>query len=165
MPSMFPSMYRSERSDAHPGPSGRREAALGIPKALRAGFYVLVVASIVMILAGLILATSGYRGSPTEPAEFQNAVVRNQRVLAMFNMVLGLVVATLASQLRHGAKVSRRWLLGCIFVGVVFNLVAFIFKAAGPGMALVPILLAIGGLLIYRPSVNAFVEQRDLERQ
>lgn len=151
MPNMFPTMYRGDREDR---PIGDPTVE---PQALKVGYWWLIVSAAIMIFFGLVVATTGYTGDPNVSPQFIAAVEMNQRVIGIYNIVIGFLIAVLMTQVRRAVKYARRWAVGLIMLTVIVDLIAFTVKAAGVGIALIPILLAIGGLIIYRPAVNTYV--------
>lgn len=152
MPEMFPSMYRPEMQNNSPKSAGH-------PISLTVSFFLFIGTAILMMFAGLVLATSGYQGELDVDPSFRGAVVRNQRIVAVFNIVIALVVAVLASQLRRGSTMSRRWLAVVVLVAVIGNLLAFVVKAGGFVLGIIPVLLAFAALLMYTQESNAYVER------
>ncbi|MDH4657418.1 hypothetical protein ACX3U9_10490 [Corynebacterium pyruviciproducens] len=152
MPEMFPSMYRPEMQNNRP-------TSAGYPISLTVSFFLFIGTAILMMFAGLVLATSGYQGELDVDPSFRAAVVRNQRIVAVFNIVIALVVAVLASQLRRGSTMSRRWLAVVVLVAVIGNLLAFVVKAGGFVLGIIPVLLAFAALLMYTQESNAYVEK------
>ncbi|MBV7282503.1 hypothetical protein [Corynebacterium sp. TAE3-ERU30] len=127
------------------------------PTSIRVGFFLLLAGAALMILAGLVVTTAGYQGDPAAPLEFQDSVVRNQRIVGFFNMVLGLVIAGLAAQLHSGSIRSRRILLLVLAIVIVLDVMAFVFRFVGLSFGLIPMVLALGGLAIFRPTANDYV--------
>ncbi|MEJ6012848.1 hypothetical protein WG936_03180 [Corynebacterium sp. H127] len=163
MTNMFPSMHRGGEQP-HAPVSSAPSANLGTePMALRVGYWWLVVVSAFAIFFGLVVATSGYTGDPNVEPQFKAAVEANQRVIGIWNIFAGFIITVLLTQVRKGAKYSRRWTVGVVVITVFVDLIAFTVKAAGVGISLIPILLTIGALLLYRPSVNDFVAYRNDE--
>lgn len=159
MPNMFPTMYRGD--DAR---TSNKETDPRIePKALRVGYWWLVVTAGLTIFFGLVVATSGYTGDPNVDQKLIEAVVANQRVVGIINIVAGFLIAMMMTQVRRAAKYARRWTIAIIVLIVLVDLVAFTVKAAGAGIALIPMLLTIGALIIYRPAVNRYVAYKNDE--
>ncbi|MEJ5997673.1 hypothetical protein [Corynebacterium sp. H130] len=161
MPNMFPTMYRGDDDRAgHPQTESDPRVE---PKALRVGYWWLIVTAGITIFFGLVVATAGYTGDPNVDPRLMAAVEANQRVVGIINIVAGFVLAMLLTQVRRAAKYARRWTVAIILLLVIVDLVAFTVKAAGVGIAIIPLLLTIGALIIYRPAVNRYVAYRNDE--
>lgn len=152
MTNMFPSMYRG-RTDKHDDLPTKFDAE---PKSLTVGYWWLLVFASFMIFFGLVVATSGYSGDPNVDPRLMAAVERNQRFIGIYNIVAGFVLAMLLTQVRKAVKYSRRWVVAIVFFTAIADLIAFTVKSAGLGIALVPMGLTIGALIIYRPIVNRY---------
>lgn len=152
MPEMFPSMYRPEMNHNRPTPTG-------YPASLTASFFLFIITAILMMVAGLILATSGYTGPIDVDPSFRVVVVRNQKIVAIFNIVVALIISILASQLRRGSTMSRRWLAIVVLVAVIGNLIAFVVKAGGFVLGVIPVLLAFAALLMYTSTASAYFDR------
>lgn len=151
---MFPSMYRGGDDDhAH---TEQRVTFDAPPLPLKIGYWWLVVSAGLAIIFGLVVATSGYSGDTNVDPRLIAAVELNQRFVGVFNIVAGFLIAMLMTQVRRAVKYSRRWTLAVIVLCVLVDLIAFTVKAAGVGIALIPILLTTGALIIYRPIVNQY---------
>ena len=99
MPSMFPSPLRGDAGSPTPAdPSAK-------PKALLVAYYLAVASAIVLILSGLVLFTTQAPGGAD--AEMVQAVSRNQRFMAIVNIVGGLMIAALASQFHQAGRVTK----------------------------------------------------------
>ncbi|MCI6206736.1 MAG: hypothetical protein MR654_07465 [Corynebacterium glucuronolyticum] len=153
MPEMFPSMYRPEMHE------NQGNSQSGYPASLTASFFLFIITAILMMVAGLVLATSGYTGPMDVDPSFRSAVVRNQKIVAIFNIVVALVISILASQLRRGSTMSRRWLAIVVLVAVVGNLLAFVVKAGGFVLGIIPVLLAFAALLMYTSAATAYFDR------
>lgn len=157
MPNMFPTMYRGE---------GQRQP-IGDPtvepQALKVGYWWLVISAAITIFFGLVVATTGYTGDPNVSPELVAAVELNQQVVGIYNIVAGFLIAVLMTQVRRAVKYARRWVVGIVMLTVIVDLIAFTVKAAGAGIAIIPLLLATGALIIYRPAVNTYVAYRNDE--
>lgn len=152
MPEMFPSMYRPEMNNNRPTPTG-------YPASLTASFFLFIITAILMMVAGLVLATSGYTGPIDVDPSFRVVVVRNQKIVAIFNIVVALIISILASQLRRGSTMSRRWLAIVALVAVIGNLIAFVVKAGGFVLGVIPLLLAFAALLMYTSTASAYFDR------
>lgn len=154
MTNMYPSMHRAGQEDvpAH----GEPEAVQTAPKELTVGYWWLTITAGIMIFFGLVVATAGYSGDPNVDPRLMAAVEANQRIVGITNIVAGFVIAMLMTQVRRAAKYSRRWVVAIIALCALVDLLAFTVKAAGIGISLIPILLTIGALIIYRPVVNRY---------
>ncbi|WKD62117.1 hypothetical protein CCICO_10590 [Corynebacterium ciconiae DSM 44920] len=129
------------------------------PASIRVGFFLLLAGAALMLLAGLVVTVAGYQGDSHAPADFQASVVRNQRIIGAFNMVLGLAVAGLAAQLRSGSLRARRRLLFVLASVIVVDVLAFVFRFVGLSFGLIPMMLALGGLAIYRPTASEYMAE------
>jgi hypothetical protein len=131
---------------------------------LKAAFWLLLATSVVLVLSGLVLFTSGYSGPLDAPAAFQEQVVNNQRFIGGINAFAGVVVAALTSQVARSGKNVRRGLLALIVLLVLVNLLAFVVQMGGIGLAVIAVLLAVAALLLYRPSASDYIERNDSTR-
>lgn len=158
MPNMFPTMYRGDEGHSHPIGDPTVE-----PQALKVGYWWLIVSAALTIFFGLVVATSGYTGDPNVSPQFMAKVEMNQRIVGIYNIVAGFLIAVLMTQVRRAVKYARRWVVAIVMITVLVDMVAFTVKAAGMGIALLPLLLATGALIIYRPAVNTYVAYRNDE--
>ena len=126
------------------------------PAIVKGAFFVYIATACLMILAGLIVGTAGYTGEAGVSPDVRAAVVRNQRFVAVFNIVAALVIAVLASRLKSGSSMSRKWLLGVVLVVVIADLLAFVVKAGGFAFGIIPVLLAAAGLAMYSEPANTY---------
>lgn len=159
MPSMFPSMHRTPQ-DPRRQP-GRNPSDDQWPDALRWGYYLCVASAILMVVAGLVMITDDYPGTMDVDQVLIDAFMRNLRFIGAYNLIAGLVIAVLAAQLKGGGRISRRWLAGVIGLSLFFNIAAFAVQVGGLGLGVIVVLLALSALLIFRPSANEFMRQKN----
>lgn len=162
MPTMFPTPS-SGGDDLN-----RRQRPIAdsdaLPTSLKVAFWLLLGTSVLLVLSGLVLFTSGYTGGDDASAEYQQQVIDNQRFIGGINIFAGVVVAALTSQVPRGGKNVRRILLALIFLLLLVNLLAFVVQMGGFGLAAIAVLLALGGLLLYRPAASDHIERNHLAR-
>lgn len=155
MPSMFPGM------SIHPDDPNRRPRVSSgdpsnLPRPLAWGYYLCVVAAVIMVLAGLIMLTSGYSGDGGVSQEIIDAYLRNVNFIGIFNIIAGLLIAALAAQLKTGGKVSRRVLAGVIGLALFFNIAAFAIQVGGFSHVVIVLLLIIALLMMFRADSNRY---------
>ncbi|MDU0479034.1 hypothetical protein QVA66_07255 [Staphylococcus chromogenes] len=156
MTNMYPSMFRGDRGNDHH--ASAPEVVTEPPAALRWGYLLMVAATMFMIFAGLVIATAGYTGDPNVDPRFAAAVELNQRIVGITNMVVAMVLVMLTVQVRKGRRSVRPWIAGVVVLVVLIDMVAFLIKAGGFAVAIIPIMLATSAFLLFRPRVTAYLD-------
>ncbi|AKK04044.1 hypothetical protein [Corynebacterium epidermidicanis] len=157
MTNMFPTMYRGGQDpDDHRSHSDHDVARP--PTALRWGYLLMLASTMFMLVAGLIIATAGYTGDPNVDPRFAEAVVLNQRIVGICNIVAAMVLVLLSVQVRNGARKVRPWVVGVVVLVVLVDMIAFLIKAGGFAVALIPVMLATSAVLLYRDSVTLHLD-------
>ncbi|WP_080794422.1 hypothetical protein [Corynebacterium pacaense] len=136
----------------------------GLPTSLKAAFWLLLGTSVLLVLSGLVLLTSGYTGDDSASAEYREQVINNQKFIGGINAFAGIVVAALTSQVPRGGKNVRRLLLAIIVLLLLVNLLAFVVRMGGFALAVIGVLLALGALLLYRPAASDHIERNHMAR-
>lgn len=157
MTNMFPSMIRGGQQPHQPAQSGI-EAVSEPPAALRSGYVLMLLSTMVMLFGGLVIATIGYTGDPNVDPRLIAAVERNQRIVGIANIVFAMVLVLLVVQVRKGARRVRPWIAGVVAFVVLVDMLAFMIKASGFFVAIIPFLLAWSAFLLYKPSVTAYLD-------
>lgn len=153
MAGMFPTMV------SDPNDPNRRYNAPGghqWPGALRTAFRLLVVAAVLMLLAGMMLLAEGFPDGADEA--FREAFMRNMRVAAWSNIVLSLALGGAAAYLERGSKVARRWAAVFAAAAIFVNVAAFALKVTSWVSFVIVLLLAVALWTMFRPAVNAYVD-------
>ncbi|WP_313286783.1 hypothetical protein [Corynebacterium vitaeruminis] len=152
MPSMFPSPLRGDAGSPTPAdPSAK-------PKALLVAYYLAVASAIVLILSGLVLFTTQAPGGAD--AEMVQAVSRNQRFMAIVNIVGGLMIAALASQFHQAGRVTRRVYLGLVVVLIALNLIAVMLRVGGLVLMIIALMLALSAMAYFQQTVSTYIDHR-----
>lgn len=155
MAGMFPSMVAdpSDRNRRYSGPVGDQW-----PAPLRAGYWCFLLAAVLMLVASFLMLRAG------TPAELDHDVAlsfrRNMRIVAVGNIILALCLTACAAFFERGSKRARRLATLFIFLTVFLNFAGFFVGVAGWVVFAIVVLLAVGAFLIFRPSANAFVDER-----
>lgn len=129
------------------------------PTSLRTGYWLCLTAAVLLILSGLIML-SGFRGDPTADPAYVEAALDNQRFAGWWNIAAGILVVLLATQLRGGGKISRRWLAAVIGLTIFVNVAAFAIQVAGLASILIVIILAFAALFLFRPASNLYLREK-----
>lgn len=127
------------------------------PASLRWAYWVLVIAAVVMLCAGLFgIFESGPHAGVEEPS----AVKFNRYLIAGINIAGAVVFSVTAPQLAQGSKVGRRVITGTAAV-VLFVIVAgFVIGVSGFFLVLIPVFIAAALLLMFRPAANDFIAKK-----
>lgn len=98
------------------------------------------------------------------PAELEQDVAmsfrRNMRIVAAGNIILALCLTACAAFFERGSKRARRSASLFIFLAIFLNFAGFFVGVAGWVVFAIVALLAVGAFFIFRPSANAFVDER-----
>lgn len=129
------------------------------PVQLRWGFVLILVGAVLMLLTALLQLTGGYPGDPDADYDVINYFMRNLRFTAYGNILAAVILTVLATRLRSGNKVARRWITGVIVLVCALNIVSYLLGIAGFGSVLIMVLLILALLMIFRPSSNAFIDR------
>lgn len=130
-----------------------------MPPSLKWALGLFIATAALMVLTGLVMYTAGYTGPADADQDYQEVVVNNQKFIGALNGLAGVVIAALISQVPRSGKNVRRLLLAISLLVVLVDLLSFVTRAGGISLAVIAILLALGCLLVFRPSVNDVVEQ------
>ena len=122
------------------------------PPSLRWAYWVLVAAAVVMLTSGLVAFFGGQ--SAGMPAG-------DQLFVAVSNVVGALVIAVAAAQLSGGNKWARRVCTTAAALCIFFNVAALALGVGGIALLLIPILLAVAILLMFRPTANEFIREQN----
>ncbi|MDY3128071.1 MAG: hypothetical protein SOW59_08135 [Corynebacterium sp.] len=128
-----------------------------LPRALRWAYWLFIAVSICMVCAGLV----GIFGLGVQPEIAQPGPVRfNTLLVAWTNIVLAVVFSLFAPQVPSGSRFVRRLITGAVIVALFMNIAAFLIGIAGLVLIVIPVLLALCLLFMYRPEVNDFLAQQ-----
>ncbi|MFP7364799.1 hypothetical protein SFC07_03315 [Corynebacterium callunae] len=164
MPSMFPSPATGG-DDINRRPILKPSAEDGsLPRMLKIVFGLLLVTAAFMVLTGLILYTAGYTGPDDVAESAKETVINNQKFIGGINGFAGVVIAALTSQLPRGGKTPRRVLLALIVLVVLVDLLSFATRAGGFALAVIALLLALAGVLLFRPAISDHIERNHMAR-
>lgn len=127
------------------------------PASLRWAYWILVVAAVVMLCAGLF----GIFGTGAEPVVEEPGPVKfNRYLIAGINIVGAIIISVTSPQLAQGSKLARRIITVTAAV-VLFVIVAgFLIGVSGFFLVVIPVLVAAGLLLMFRPASNDFIAKK-----
>ena len=131
------------------------------PQPLRLAYVTSVVAAILMLVTAAIMFTRGFTGGEDAPQEVVDAFLMNQRIVAVGNVIAAIGLALTAPQLRHGAKISRRWMSGFTILGIAANLLGFVVTVSGLMAIIIVAFLAFSAMFAFRPVSNRYIRERD----
>lgn len=155
MAGMFPAMVAdpNDRNRRYSGPVGDEW-----PAPLRTGYWCFLLAAVLMLVSSFLMLRAG------TPAELEQDVAlsfrRNMRIVAVGNIILALCLTASAAFFERGSKRARRFAALFIFLTIFLNFAGFFVGVAGWVVFAIVALLAVGAFLIFRPSANAFVDER-----
>ncbi|WP_342318948.1 hypothetical protein [Corynebacterium mayonis] len=152
---MFPTMV------GDPNDPNRRydpEVSGTWPAALRNGFRLALVASVLMLLTAMVALSAGFPLGADEA--FRAPFMRNMRFVAFGNIVLALGLVACAAQLQQGSRAARRAMAGCAAASIFLNLAGFALKVTSWASFLIAILLAVAMWLVFRPVANGYFDER-----
>ena len=127
------------------------------PAPLRWAYWVLIVAAVIMLCAGLV----GFFGTGAEPVTEEPGAVKFNRYLIAGTNVIGTIIFSLtAPQLAQGSKIGRRVITATSCV-VLFVIVAgYLIGVSGFFLILIPIFIATALVMMFRPSANAYIAEK-----
>lgn len=163
MTSMFPGPGRPDR-DNRPGPSdynrlSRASRALrpdnGCPRALRAAYWVLLAAAIIMLTTGMV----SFLGTGAPVPEAPEFLRTNRITVGVVNTVGAILMAIFATQLPQGSLWARRICVIVAALTLFTNVAALALGIGGITLIITPILLVIALLLLFRPESTTFLRE------
>lgn len=158
MPSMFPG-FRNDPNDLNRGYRPTPRDLSGLPRSLSWGYYLLVVIAILLVVSSLFLMTTHLSNEAELSAETVQMIKRNLSFVGALNLVVGIVIAALAPQVKNGSRGSRRWLLGVIIFSTLVNLLSFVILREPFSLSLIAALLMISGVVIFQPSATDYINR------
>ncbi|AKK10273.1 hypothetical protein [Corynebacterium uterequi] len=133
------------------------------PQSLVAGYVLALAGAVLMVVSSLVMFSVGFVGGDA-PLEVIDSFERNQRIVAVGNLVLAAVVVWSASATTRGRKAARRVLGAAIFSGVFLNLLGFIVTVSGLAAIVIVALLAFAAVAVTRPSANKYIRYCEDQR-
>lgn len=155
MARMFPTMV-SDPND----PNRRYLGPVGDtwPQPLRIGYWLILVAAVLMLVTGMLMLATGVPGEL--PEEMAREFRADMRIVAWGNILLGMLLTVAASFFPKGSKKARRYAVAMVMVTMFLNFAGFYIGVAGWAPFLIVFLLAFGMFFAFRPVSNAFVDEQ-----
>ncbi|MCP1388045.1 hypothetical protein M5J20_07550 [Corynebacterium sp. TA-R-1] len=155
MAGMFPTMVADPNDRNRRYTDGPAEAW---PESLRIGYWLVLLAAIVMLLTSMLMFKVGV---PAEiDPDLRGSFTSNMRIVAVGNIVLALALAAFASYFERGSKNARRWASGMIGLTIFLNFAGFYVGVSGWSAFVIVVLLGLAVFFMFRPAANAFVDHR-----
>ena len=130
------------------------------PPMVTAARWVFIIAAVLMVLAGLILASAHYTGH--EDSDFIHAWERNMRIVGIANVLLGCAIGFTVAPMSAGNRRARVVLIALTAGGIALNIMAFVIHVGGFVLALIAVLLAIAVMCMVQPSARSYFGVRSL---
>ncbi len=155
MAGMFPTMV----GDAN-DPNRRYDVPAGQtwPTTLRTAFMLLLAASVLMLLSGMMMLAGGFPEGADEA--FRAPFMRNMRFVAWGDILLALALAGCAAYLERGSRAARRWAAALAAAAIFLNVVAFALRVSSWASFVLVLLLGVAAWFLFRPASNAYVDEK-----
>ena len=124
------------------------------PPVVTAARWVFIIAAVLMVLAGLILASAHYTGH--EDSDFIHAWERNMRIVGIANVLLGCAIGFAVAPMSAGNRRARVVLIALTAGGIA------LIHVGGFVLALIAVLLAIAVMCMVQPSARSYFGVRSL---
>lgn len=130
------------------------------PGVITAAMVITLLVGVAMVVFGVVMLTLKWdrAAESAEEAEYMAFVVRNVRIMAGINIILGVIIGALSPQLLKGNARARKFLMIASGLAIFFLLAGWVMQFTGPGQALLALGLAIALLLAYHPASNSFFD-------
>ena len=124
------------------------------PPVVTAARWVFIIAAVLMVLAGLILASAHYTGH--EDSDFIHAWERNMRIVGIANVLLGCAIGFTVAPMSAGNRRARVVLIALTVGGIALNIMAFVIHVGGFVLALIAVMCMV------QPSARSYFGVRSL---
>lgn len=127
------------------------------PASLRWAYWALVAAAVVMLCAGLF---GIFENGPESGMDEPGAVKFNRYLIAGVNIVGAIVFSVISPQLAQGSKLGRRIITVTAAIVLFIIVAGFLIGVSGFFLVIIPVLIAIALLLMFRPAANDFIAKK-----
>lgn len=135
------------------------------PGCLRAAYWVLVGAAIVLLASGLVgLFGTAHLGAPPDPAVAEY-LRRNRSFVSYSNIACAIAIALCAAHLFGGSRWPRRVITVASALSLFVNIAAMALGIGGLALLIIPLALMVALALLFRPAVGRYLKaNEDLRR-
>lgn len=140
------------------------------PAPLAWAYWILIAVAVVLLTSGFVglFGTGGADTGSVDPdlsADAAAYLERNWRFVAVANTVCAVALGCLVPQMASGSQWGRRIVAGVMGLACLVNIGAIALGVGGMALLVIPVLMAVAALLMFRPAANSFVQEKTWEKR